>query len=64
MSEIDDGYIYHNETIVCPQCGKIQEAKVEHTVPFFTYIHDCENCGYTIMESEWVRVQVKQSEKP
>lgn len=58
MSEIDDGYIFHIEKIVCLHCGLIQDAKVEHSVPFFTYIHTCEECGYTIMESEWERVNV------
>lgn len=45
------------EKIVCPKCGKIQFAEVE-TTPFWDiYIHDCEECGYTIMESEWERVK-------
>lgn len=43
----------HNETIVCPACGEIQEATVLHTEPFNTYIHHCVCCGYTITESEW-----------
>jgi len=43
------------EKIVCPECGKIQNAKVEHTIPFATYIHECERCEYIIMESEWQR---------
>jgi len=43
----------HIEKILCPNCDYIQEAKVLHTIPFGTYIHHCEKCNYTIMESEW-----------
>jgi DNA-directed RNA polymerase subunit RPC12/RpoP len=43
----------HKEVIKCPNCSKEQVAIVKHTWPFFTYIHDCEYCNYTIMESEW-----------
>lgn len=42
----------HTEQIECPECGSLQNATVEHTQPFWTYIHEC-NCGHTIMESEW-----------
>jgi len=42
----------HLEEIICPNCKKEQQAEVQHTHPFWTYIHNCE-CGYTIMESEW-----------
>ena len=45
------------EKIVCPECGQIQKAKVKHTIPFHTYIHECEKCKYIIMESEWERVE-------
>jgi len=45
----------HLESILCPNCGKICAATVEHTKPFWTYIHICK-CGYTIMESKWNRV--------
>ena len=38
--------------IECPNCGAIELATIEETIPFWTYIHDCK-CGYTIMESEW-----------
>jgi len=41
--------------IVCPGCGAVCEARVEHRDgdPWPTYCHDCERCGYTITESEW-----------
>ena len=39
--------------IKCPACDAVQGAIVEHTVPFGTYIHHCENCKYIIMESEF-----------
>ena len=43
----------NKETIICPNCGTIQEATVDRDVPFAVLIHDCEKCGYKIMESEW-----------
>lgn len=45
------------ESIICPECGKVQKAKVKHTMPFDTYIHECKKCKYIIMESEWQRVE-------
>lgn len=39
--------------IYCPKCLNTCKASVQHTVPFFTYIHECEHCKYLIMESEW-----------
>jgi len=47
----------HQETIKCPSCEKLQDATVEHTAPFWTYIHFCEHCEYMIMESEWETVK-------
>lgn len=44
------------ELILCPECGSVELATIDtSTVPWWTYIHDCKNCGYTIMEyaSEW-----------
>ena len=43
----------YKEKIICPECGQIQYAKVEDTIPFPTYIHKCEKCEYIILESEW-----------
>jgi hypothetical protein len=45
--------------IKCPACDMVQAAICEHTVPFGTFIHNCENekCQYTIMESEWETVK-------
>ncbi len=39
--------------IQCPECNTIQDAVVEMTAPFPTYIHHCEKCAYVIMESEF-----------
>lgn len=50
-------YTTHKETIRCPECGCVQEAVVEHTRPWYTYIHFCDECGYCIMESEWETVE-------
>lgn len=47
----------HVESIVCPNCNHIEQATVLHTAPFASYIHDCGQCGYTIMESEWLTVE-------
>ena len=49
----------HKEVIICPECLEIQEAIVYHTTPFITAVHDCKHCNYTIMESEWQRVESK-----
>lgn len=49
-------YELNHEKIICPECGYIQYAKVEDTIPYPTYIHECEKCKYIIMESEWQRV--------
>ena len=51
----------HSETIVCPACGKHCVAVVKHTEPFWTYVHTCE-CGYTILESEWEKIETRQRE--
>lgn len=41
------------EWIICPDCSMNQEAEVIPTIPFETRIHECEQCGYLITESEW-----------
>ena len=51
------------EKIICPECGQIQYAKVEDTIPFPTYIHECEDCKYIIMESEWQRADYNNGKK-
>ena len=48
----------HTEQIECTVCITIQNAIVEHTIPFWTKIHDCINCGFKIMESEWNLIKV------
>jgi hypothetical protein len=47
---------HHFENIKCAECGKVQQAIVEHSEPFYTYVHTCVSCGYVIMESEWNRL--------
>jgi len=47
----------HIEQIECPECGKIQIATVLHTLPFWSYVHNCVSCKYTIMESEWILIK-------
>lgn len=43
----------HIEQIRCPVCNIIQDAKVLHTAPWWSYSHECIKCGYLITESEW-----------
>lgn len=45
----------HTEQIICPECKSIQTATVEHTPLWNSYVHECTECGYIIMESEWER---------
>lgn len=51
-----------NVRIKCPECGTIQDAIIEHTLPFSTYVHFCEKCGYVIMESEWEEIKETEDE--
>jgi hypothetical protein len=51
MNDNEDGG--HAEYIVCPKCNDAQMAWVEHTPLFWSYVHQCRKCEYTIMESEW-----------
>lgn len=44
---------YWDEKIRCPECGAIQLAEVEGSVPWNGYVWECGICGYIIMESEW-----------
>lgn len=43
----------HPELIICPECKSRQKATVDHTFPFWSYVHVCTECEYIIMESEW-----------
>jgi len=49
----------HIEQIECPECGKRQIATVLHTLPWWSYVHHCVSCKYTIMESEWVLINTE-----
>jgi phage FluMu protein Com len=42
--------------VKCPSCDTVQPAIIEHTVPFYTYLHFCEKCDYVIMESEFDQI--------
>jgi predicted RNA-binding Zn-ribbon protein involved in translation (DUF1610 family) len=50
----------HTQIIICPNCGKKCIAKVEHTFPFWSYVHECD-CGYWITESEWELAEEKHN---
>lgn len=45
------------EIIKCPSCGFLQAAIVEHTAIFPTFLHQCIECNYVIMESEWETIK-------
>lgn len=57
--------ISHEEKIICPECSSIETGIVKHTLPWWSYVHACKNCGYIIMESEWDKAppEVKQESK-
>ena len=48
----------HTEIIICPNCHNRQTAKVAHTQPFWSYVHECDVCDFIIGESEWDRVEL------
>jgi hypothetical protein len=54
---------YHTELIKCPNCNYKQYARVEHSLPFYSYVHYCDNCKYCIMESEWVQITLEKEVK-
>lgn len=45
----------HIERIICPNCRSVCLARVEHTQPFYSYVHECQRCKYMITESVWER---------
>lgn len=53
--QIEQHTAQHTESIVCPNCNHIEQATVLHTAPFYSYVHICAACKYTIIESEWQR---------
>jgi len=50
--------------IICPNCGAIELATIEETIPFWTYIHDCTKCKFTIMESDWAPAKAISIRQP
>jgi Zn ribbon nucleic-acid-binding protein len=51
--EVEEKFVYHEEQIICPMCEELQTATVEHTIPWYSFVHECSKCGYIITESEW-----------
>lgn len=47
----------YTEKIICPQCGKVCTAEVERSFPWDLLAHECEHCGYMILESEWEKIK-------
>ena len=60
--DVDEKKIFHREKIKCPECGAINDAIVEHTIPFWTWVHRCSGCGFDIGESEWDPIEIKFEE--
>lgn len=51
----------HIEQIKSPECDTEQQAVVEHTDPFWSYVHKCTHCQHIILESEWHNVKTELS---
>lgn len=47
------------DTIICPNCGETCQAEVKESFPFNDFTHQCEHCGYWIMESEYETIKNK-----
>jgi predicted RNA-binding Zn-ribbon protein involved in translation (DUF1610 family) len=56
ITELGIGQPLAEVTINCPNCNTIQQAMIRRGVLGNIYLHDCEDCGYTIMESEWNQI--------
>ena len=41
------------EVIKCPACNAVQVAEAVESWPWWGYVHNCQECNYTITESEW-----------
>ncbi len=54
---------YHEVKTRCPECGSIENIKVDNLRPFYANLHICINCGYVITEDEWEEVEPKDEEK-
>ena len=54
-----------SDRIRCPKCKTIQGAVItfEDWMPFPCYVHNCTDCGYIIMESEWDSIGNKPTEQ-
>jgi len=46
---------YHIERIKCPECGKIQPAKVVHCFPFNIYSHCCKNAAISLWKANGIK---------
>ncbi len=55
---------WHAECISCPNCGSHEKAAVLETVPWHSLVHECTNCQYVIMESEWKRLTPEETVCP
>lgn len=53
----DENSKMHYEKIKCIDCNHEQIAEVQHTWPWWSYVHTCTRCGYVIMESEWEKIK-------
>lgn len=53
------------EVIQCDNCDTIQVAMVKHYEDheWPLYVHECENCGHIILESEWNNIEGPAAKK-
>lgn len=58
MKETRELLLSQDMRIRCPQCNLVQDAKVEYYRgdPWPIFVHNCTQCKYVIMESEWEEV--------
>ncbi len=53
------------QLIKCPECGSVELGIIDtSTFPWNTLIHNCNSCGYIIMESEWDPLKALSVQQP
>lgn len=45
---------FHEDVIICPECGELQNAKVLHVNGADVKLHTCVTCGFNVTESDWL----------
>lgn len=58
--------VLFSDIIKCPECGKVQDAEVTYFPewPWHpVYVHECEECGYIITESDWYSLKRRMTDE-